>query len=139
MLHIKHSIFADVYQFFQTIYYKRWLDKNRHYYDLLVPIKFWRYNYALLAEEISTLLQGYKFINSLKSDYYIYLSPLGVYGNYRLPNVVHVNVQRESKEIAKTLIHEMIHLMVEADVIKLKLTHAEKESLVESKFKEMVE
>jgi hypothetical protein len=122
----------------QAIYYKRWLDKNRYYYRLSVPAKYWKFNYVQLSKELSQILGRYDFIKILNKDYYIYLSPLGIYGNYKLPNTVHVNIQRDSEEIAKTIMHEIIHLMVELDVIKLKLSHDEKEILVESKYKELV-
>ncbi len=139
MLHIKHSLFVDLFQFIRTIVYKRWLDKNKYYYNLFFPFKFWFYDYKFLSKRLITVLNDYKFIKSLDKDYYIFLSPIGVYGGYDLPNKVYVNIQRQDREIAKTVIHEIIHLMYETEVIRLNLTQDEKEELVDNKYKEFVE
>lgn len=83
-------------------------------------------------------MERYKFIDILNQDYYIYLSPFGTFGSYKVPTVVYVNIQRESQEIAKTILHEIIHLIVEDEVIELKLGHDEKEALVDRRYKELV-
>src|ERR1035437_9550334 len=134
MLFIKHNLLLDIRQIIQVIYNKRWLDRNKYYYNLTVPTKHWATNYTQLSVKLNLLLQDYEFIETLDKDYFIYLSPFGVYGSYTPPNKVYVNIQREPEEIAKTIIHEIIHLTVESDVIKLKLTHDEKEALIESKY-----
>lgn len=63
--------------------------------------------------------------------YFVYLSKYGALGSYAMPNKVFINIQREPEDITKTIIHEIIHLQVENQVIANHLTQDEKEKMVD--------
>lgn len=57
------------------------------------------------------------------------------FGSYDLPNIIILNTRRDSiDEVVDTFIHELIHLQVEEEVVSKKLSHEEKEQLVEKLF-----
>lgn len=62
----------------------------------------------------------------------IILTRYGVFGSYNLPNLIIININRKHNLMIKTLKHELVHLLVEEEVQKKKLTHKQKEELVES-------
>jgi hypothetical protein len=63
--------------------------------------------------------------------YVVYLTYFGTYGSYKKPNKIYVYIDRPAEEIAKTIIHEIVHLKIEDEAVKKKLTHEAKEKIVE--------
>jgi hypothetical protein len=56
----------------------------------------------------------------------------GVGGSYSLPNKVIINIQGNhiSKPLTEVLKHEIIHLLLEEEVIEKRLSHKQKEELI---------
>lgn len=68
---------------------------------------------------------------SIQDEYKIYLTKYGI-GCYDLPNTVVVNVISSSKtKILQLIIHEMIHLAIEEDILKYEAGQAQKERIVD--------
>lgn len=66
------------------------------------------------------------------SVYKIQLTKYGVRGSYNLPNLIILNIRdRESSDIIRTIIHEIIHLCIEDWIIESKVLHWQKERLVD--------
>lgn len=139
---ISHNFFADLEIFLQTLKCKKWLDENSYIYGLFNSI-FKSCKYKSIAKQLNTKIElsdGFKKIADGRIKYEIYLTKFGTYGSYKLPNKIYLNVLRNSiDETFHTLLHEMIHLKVEGEVIKKNLSHKEKEALVENLEKEFVE
>jgi hypothetical protein len=71
----------------------------------------------------------------VQEEYKIYLTKYGTGGSYNLPNTVIVNVTFSSKmKIIQLIIHEMIHLAIEEDILKYKIGQAQKERIVDLYF-----
>lgn len=65
--------------------------------------------------------------------YNIYLTKYGVGGSYHLPNTVILNLDYGSREnIIYTIIHEIVHLAVEKWIKKYRVSHWDKEWLVDT-------
>lgn len=138
MITIKHNFFVDLKLFFDTLFKKRWLDENGYYYHLSIIDEYRKINFLNLSEEIKKELAKYNFINKLNEDYIVYLTKYGALGSFDEPNTVYANIQREPKKISLTIIHEIIHLMFEKELLFQNLSHEEKETAVEKKFKEVI-
>ncbi len=131
---IKHNILIDFKIFLRTLRLKKWLDENGYEYYLFENITR-RISYREIASEVEKEFNTYKNklerkVHSLK-DYNIYLTKFGTYGGYDVPNKVYVNVFRNFKQMAQTIVHEMIHLEIEKEVLKRKLSHSQKEKLAD--------
>jgi len=59
----------------------------------------------------------------------IFLTNYGVGGSYKLPN--EIILKFPFKKGAKGVAHEIIHLLIQEDVIKYKISHWEKERIVD--------
>ncbi len=72
------------------------------------------------------------FSKALPEKIELIITFYGVGGSYVLPNKVIVNVagNQINKPFVNVLQHEIIHLLVETEVIKNKLSHSQKEALV---------
>ena len=69
---------------------------------------------------------------SCQAEYIIYLTKYGTGGSYNLPNIVVINIISSAKEKAlAVLIHELIHLALEEDIIKNNIGQAQKERIVD--------
>lgn len=67
-----------------------------------------------------------------KSLYKVYLTKYGVGGSYNLPNIIIVNFSsKTTSEVLKTIIHEIIHLLIEPLIVKFKIDHWSKERIVD--------
>jgi len=139
MVILKHSFLIDIKLLFLTFLKKSWLDKNGYYYYLSTLKEYKKINLTKLIKNIDNELKKYAFIKNLKGDYIIFLSNYGAFGSFNEPNIVYVNSQRESKEISLTIIHEIIHLILEKDISFKKLSHEEKERMVEKRFNELIQ
>jgi len=79
----------------------------------------------------SDLLNLFKEISKkIPFEFDISLTKYGTGGSYNLSNQIILNIK--GKNPLRTLVHEMIHLLLEEKVQKEKLSHLEKEALVES-------
>lgn len=64
--------------------------------------------------------------------YTIYLTKYGVGGSYSYPNSVIVNIQsRYEKGLLRVVFHEIVHLMIQQWVIEYKISHWQKERIVD--------
>ncbi|MDO8664027.1 MAG: hypothetical protein Q7K44_00525 [Candidatus Liptonbacteria bacterium] len=98
--------------------YKKALDKLNRY---------WKRNSADLSGRLER--PGLK----TKKSYVLILTQYGVNGSYYLPDVIVINFRKKSlKRIFKIIAHEIIHLEFEKSAMKRKLTHEQKEKLVNS-------
>lgn len=134
-IEIKHSLLIDIRIFLQTLRNKKWLDKNGYFYYFLDAGMFKDFDHEKISQEVENELLRYDdnlnvFINANKK-YQIFLTRFGTYGSYEMPNIVFVNVHRSPVEIAETIIHEIIHLEVEPEVLRKNMSHAEKEQMVD--------
>ena len=101
--------------------------KNDHYRRISLQLsRSWK---TTGQKVIPNLIEdGFK----LKKYYYIYLTKYGVGGSYHLPNKIILNFQRrKNKYLIKTIIHEIIHLSIEKLTQKYKISHWQKERLVD--------
>jgi hypothetical protein len=70
-----------------------------------------------------------------QEEYRIFLTKYGMGGSYDLPNTVIINLSNSSKlSMLKTIIHEIIHLAIEGDILKYKIGQAQKERIVDLLF-----
>jgi hypothetical protein len=86
-------------------------------------------NWEKVSSEIESVF--FKSSLSIQNEYRIYLTKYGI-GCYDLPNTVIVNISSSSKtKILQLIIHEMIHLAIEEDILKYKIEQAQKERIVD--------
>lgn len=69
------------------------------------------------------------FNTSIPETFFIYLTKYGMGGSYDLPNVVIHNIS--NKKGFKTIVHEIIHLLIENQIQKFNIQHWEKERIVD--------
>jgi hypothetical protein len=92
--------------------------------------KFLLDNWKKASQEIDSAFSksGLKF----QEEYKIYLTKYGTGGSYNLPNTVIINVTFSFKiKIIQLIIHEMIHLAIEEDILKYEIGQAQKERIVD--------
>jgi hypothetical protein len=133
MFIFKYNIFVDIRAIIRTIFTKKILDKYRYIYYLSTINKnrFKKINYSDLTNRILMETRKYPTLEKDTNRYFVYLSKYGALGSYAMPNKVFINIQREPEDITKTIIHEIIHLQVENQVIANHLTQDEKEKMVD--------
>ena len=79
-----------------------------------------------LATKLASINLKYEPIYKVK------LTKYGVSGSYNLPNKIVLNVREKgTKDLIRTIIHEIIHLAIEDLIIKFKVSHWQKERLVD--------
>jgi len=139
MIILKHSFLIDIKLFLLTLLKKNWLDKKGYYYHLSTLKEYQKINFNELIKNIHDELKKCVFIKNLKGDYTVFLSNYGAFGSFNKPNIVYANLQRKPEEISLTIIHEIIHLMLEKDDSFKRLNHEEKEKMVEKRFKELTQ
>lgn len=90
-------------------------------------------NFSKITAKLSETLNAY-FKNVPKSIN-VYLTVYGVGGSYHLPNRVVLNINGSKRisgpNIVKILVHEIVHLCVERDVLKYNIKQWEKERVVD--------
>jgi len=131
MIHFKENFFVNIKIFFETLFQVKWLEKESYIYTLLPrPFKSKKDKKDLVYSIQKNLNKYHGFIND-REEYIVYLTSLGTYGSYQKPNKIYTYMNRPAEEIAETIIHEIAHLKIEDGVIKNKLTHDEKEKMVQ--------
>ncbi len=139
----KHSHLIDLKIISQTIQYRSWLNREGYHYYLFGTNVIKKINYKKITSDVKKEFEKYKIKLEKKvtvSKYYkIYLTKYGTYGSYDLPDKVYVNVFRTPKQIAETIVHEIVHLEFEDEVKRKKLTHDQKERLIDEKVAEILE
>jgi hypothetical protein len=125
MIVIKYSLLINLASLFETLKDKRWLDKNGYIYNL----NFWNLfrNESKKVNEIKKILSRIEIKNK---TYIVYLYKYSTYGSYKIPNKIYLNIYQPFDEIEETFYHELKHLQVEGFVQKNKLSHEQKEDLV---------
>ena len=87
-------------------------------------------NWDKISEEIKISFS--KSSVSAQDEYIIYFTKYGIGGSYDLPNTVIINLNRRWEVgMLRTIIHEIIHLALEEDIIKNKIRQAQKERIVD--------
>jgi len=69
------------------------------------------------------------FDKDVPTTFFIYLTNYGLNGSYNLPNIIVFNIN--SKRGFKTIVHEIIHLLIEDWVQGYRIRHWEKERIVD--------
>jgi hypothetical protein len=70
---------------------------------------------------------------SCRDKYIIYLTKYGTGGSYNLPNTVVINIVSSARErVLSVIIHEIVHLAIEKQIVKYKITQWQKEVIVDS-------
>jgi len=123
---------VNVKAYCHTFAQKIWLDRHGMLYELRKPASF--VEVSILQAQLHEFLSRYPGFEARGQNYIVELTPYGVYGRYQLPNRITVNTQRRPEDIAKTILHEVVHLRLEAEVKRKKLTYRQKEDLVESEY-----
>lgn len=131
----KHSKPIDIKFFFETLLIKRELDKGGYFYALKISKDYENINFDELEKSLSDEIKKYKDIYDSRETFLIYLTKFGVWGSYKMPNVIYVNIQRPTIDILNTILHEFAHLKVEGRVKKEKLSQEEKEKLADEYLK----
>ncbi|MBT4849550.1 hypothetical protein HON36_01720 [Candidatus Parcubacteria bacterium] len=131
MIVCKYNKFNDFVSIVNTIRCKNFLDKNKIYYNLSVLDKYKKLDYKKLVSDLEGEIKKYEEILD-NQKYQVYLSKFGAFGSYKLPNKIYINIQRETDEIVKTILHEIVHLQIEEKVVEQGLKWEQKEKLVNS-------
>jgi hypothetical protein len=98
-----------------------------------------------IREEFSKVEAGFtkrleqNFREKIPKNFEVVLTKYGVGGSYKLPNKIILNIagNQANKSLLDVLKHEIVHLLVEKDVRKQKLSHKGKEKLAEAIEKEV--
>lgn len=70
--------------------------------------------------------------HSLQGQYDVYFTRYGVGGSYRLPNEIVVNIQSKFEfGLLRTIVHEIVHLLIGDAVSRYKIEHWKKERIVD--------
>lgn len=69
------------------------------------------------------------FGKNILKEFCIYLIAYGVYGSYEVPNTIYLRFNQ--KDITKTIVHEIVHLIIENKIQKYKVDQWEKERIVD--------
>lgn len=86
-------------------------------------------DFCIIQDRLFEELQ--KFFNlDIKIDFLIYLTSYGTGGSYNLPNTIILNINNKQSGY-KTIVHEIIHLLIENQVKKYEVSHWEKERIVD--------
>ena len=85
-------------------------------------------DFSVFSDKLEQSLFGI-FGKNIQTNFNIYLTKYGVGGSYHLPNEIILNIN--NKFGAKTVTHEIFHLMIEENVKKYNLKQFEKERTVD--------
>lgn len=85
-------------------------------------------DFSTIKDKLSKKLKEI-FNKSIPETFFVYLTTYGVGGSYNLPNIVIFNIN--NKKGFKTIIHEIIHLLIENQIQEFKIQHWEKERIVD--------
>lgn len=67
-----------------------------------------------------------------QAEYKVYFTIYGVGGSYDLPNVIIIRIKNQSLETVRVIVmHEIVHLAIEEDIIKHHIGQKEKERIVD--------
>jgi len=86
-------------------------------------------DFSKIKNKLETKLKKI-FGKEIPDEYIVYLTDYGVGGSYNLPNIVIFNIN--SKKGFKTVVHEIVHLIIEEWITKYEIQHWEKERIVDS-------
>ncbi|MFA5886721.1 MAG: phosphotransferase [Patescibacteria group bacterium] len=78
--------------------------------------------------QLSSKLENF-FNKDIPDTFLIYLTNYGTNGSYFLPNTIVFNIN--SQRGSKTIVHEIVHLLIEDWIQKYKIQHWEKERIVD--------
>lgn len=121
---LKNKIDKDIEAKFEKIIKDNY-DKDKFDKQIQEIEKKWRENELEFFIKSEKLLQ----IEPLKK-YYCNFTQYGVCGSYNPPDLIIINIVT-CKNITKTIAHEIIHLMIHDLIEKYKISHWEKERLVD--------
>lgn len=81
----------------------------------------------------SRLINGAGILtHSLQGQYNVYFTRYGVGGSYRLPNEIVVNIQSKFEfGLLRTIVHEIVHLLIGDAISRYKVEHWAKERIVD--------
>ena len=85
-------------------------------------------DFSIFSDKLEQTL-FYIFGKDIQTSFNVYLTKYGVGGSYRLPNEIILNIN--NKLGVKTVVHEMVHLMIEENVKKYNLKQFQKERTVD--------
>jgi hypothetical protein len=157
---IEHSLESEVDQVFNILKRISWykekgykiilpLDINtdstdKEYIRDLVSKEYNEEDYKKISDDLSNKLPNIDKIFSDVSikpleEYEVLITKYGVSGGYDLPNEIVVNVSSiNSDGYVGTIIHEIIHLMIEGFIQQYKVGHWEKERIVDLIFSKIL-
>jgi len=85
-------------------------------------------DFSTIKEKLSKKLN--EILNkNVPETFFVYLTDYGTDGSYTFPNIVIFNIN--NKKGFKTIVHEIIHLLIENYIQKYKIQHEEKERIVD--------
>lgn len=83
------------------------------------------------ALDVNSLKNLLSFFGSSLKEINVILTKYGTGGSYNPPETIIINITlRTSKNLTKTLFHEIIHLLIEPFILKYGVSHWDKEALV---------
>lgn len=131
MLTFKYSYLVELRIFFATFRNKKWLDKEKYIYHLF----WWPHRCARkkIIEQIRHEFKKYEPNLQEAGTVNVYLTHCGTYGSYDKPNIIYVYCHRQPYKIVETIVHEIVHLRTESEVLEHGLSHEEKERLVDER------
>jgi len=87
-------------------------------------------NWGKILEEIKNSFSRSSIL--VQDEYIIYFTKYGTGGSYNLPNTVIINLnKRWNVGMLGTIIHEIIHLAIEKDILEYKIEQWQKERIID--------
>jgi hypothetical protein len=87
-------------------------------------------NWGKILEEIKNSFSKSSIL--VQDEYIIYFTKYGTGGSYNLPNTVIINLnKRWNVGMLGTIIHEIIHLAIEKDILEYKIEQWQKERIID--------
>jgi hypothetical protein len=87
-------------------------------------------NWGEISQEIKSSFSKSSLFT--QDEYIIYFTKYGTCGSYNLPNTIIINLNRRWQVgMLRTIIHEIIHLAIEKDILEYKIGQAQKERIVD--------
>lgn len=109
---------------------KKIINEEYNIEDYDKNIKYIEDRWLQIEPKLSTKIEKMKTIPILEID--IIFTKYGITGSYQSPNIIFINIQKFYFEgLVKTILHELIHLIINPYILKYKIDHWTKERIVD--------
>jgi len=131
----EHSVFKEIFQNFDEISEEKENELRKIFFEEVYPKIVFSEALAegqKVISEVSKKLEQFSLRPGFKllDNYLVVLTPYGPGGSYDVRGVIVIKMNSR-RSVLERIIHEAVHIGVEHEVLKKKLSHSEKEELVE--------